>query len=132
MIDAKNERNQGSVIKRKSKPAKRIVLILVGIAVIVAIGAFGFSSLMPGSADSPNPGTSVFEVKRGNLTISVSESGNIKAVKSEIVKSEVEGRPSIVNIVPEGTYIKPEDVNNMVLVELDSSQLREQLPQIQI
>jgi len=132
MIEVKNERNHGNTLKRKSKRSRRIFLILIGIAVVVAVGAFGFSRLMPGSSDNSNPNTGVFVVKHGNLTISVSESGNIKAVKSEIVKSEVEGRPSIVNIVPEGTYITAKDVNNMVLVELDSSQIREQLPQRQI
>ncbi|MFC1634162.1 hypothetical protein ACFL5Z_04920, partial [Planctomycetota bacterium] len=58
---------------------------------------------------------------------------DIKAVKSETIKSEVEGRTSIVSIVPEGTYITPEDVNNgKVLVELDSSELKDELPQRQI
>ncbi|MEJ2703770.1 MAG: efflux RND transporter periplasmic adaptor subunit [Sedimentisphaerales bacterium] len=132
MIEARNERNQGSVLKRKSRSGRRILLIFIALAVVIAAGAFGFSRLMPGGSSGSDPDPGVFVVKRGKLTISVSESGNIKAVKSEIVKSEVEGRPSIVNIVPEGTYIKPEDVNNMVLVELDSSQLREQLPQRQI
>jgi HlyD family secretion protein len=132
MIEAKNERSQGNALRRRSKPTRKILLIFIGLALIVAVGAFGFSRLMPGGSSASDSDAGVFVVKRGKLTISVSESGNIKAVKSELVKSEVEGRPSIVNIVPEGTYIKPEDVNNMVLVELDSSQLREQLPQRQI
>ena len=79
-----------------------------------------------------NPGIDVFTVQRGDLVISVTEGGDIKAVKAEVIRSKVEGRPSIVNIVPEGTYIKPEDVNNLVLVELDSSNITEQLPQRQI
>jgi HlyD family secretion protein len=132
MIEAKNERSQGNALRRRSKPTRKILLIFIGLALIFAVGAFGFSRLMPGGSSASDSDAGAFVVKRGKLTISVSESGNIKAVKSELVKSEVEGRPSIVNIVPEGTYIKPEDVNNMVLVELDSSQLREQLPQRQI
>lgn len=57
----------------------------------------------------------------------------IKAVKSTDIKCEVEERTSIVNIVPEGTYITAEDVNNgKVLVELDSSKLKEDLAQRQI
>ncbi|GAF89976.1 unnamed protein product, partial [marine sediment metagenome] len=45
----------------------------------------------------------------------------------------MEGRATIVNIVPEGTMITPEDVNDgKVLVELDSSKLEEQLAQREI
>ena len=107
-------------------------MVFICIAAVVSVGVLALSRKIPGGSGSSNPGTSLFAVKRGDLTISVTEGGDIKAVKSEIVKSKVEGRPSIVNIVPEGTYIKPEDVNNMVLVELDSSNITEQLPQRQI
>jgi HlyD family secretion protein len=84
---------------------------------------------LSGSGDA----SGFFTVKRGDLTISVTESGDIQAVKSTDVKCEVEGRTTIVSIVPEGTYITPEDVNNgKVLVELDSSELKEELAQRQI
>jgi HlyD family secretion protein len=132
MIEGMNERNRGNVLKRRTKPAKRVFLILIGLAAVIVIGVFGFSRFMPDGSGSSNSNTGVFTVKRGDLIISVTEGGDIKAVKSEIVKSKVEGRPSIVNIIPEGTYITPEDVNHLVLVELDSSSLTEQLPQRQI
>ena len=132
MIEAKNKINRDNVIGRKPKPAKRVLLILIGLAVVIAVGVFGFSRLIPGGSGILNPGADVFIVKNGDLIISVTEGGDIKAVKAELIRSKVEGRPSIVNIIPEGTYIKPEDVNNVVLVELDSSNLTEQLPQRQI
>jgi len=132
MIEARNERNRDSIIRRKPKTAKRVLLILIGLVVVVAVGVFGFSRFMPGGSGTLNPDSGVFAVKRDDLVISVTEGGDIKAVKSELIRSKVEGRPSIVNIIPEGTYIKPEDVNNLVLVELDSSNLTEQLPQRQI
>ncbi|OHB54493.1 MAG: hypothetical protein A2173_05735 [Planctomycetes bacterium RBG_13_44_8b] len=116
----------------KSKLVRRVILIFV-VCAVVSLGVFGFRRFMPrgtGGFDS-NPG--LFPVTRGDLTISVTESGDIKAVKSEVIKSKVESRTSIVNIVPEGTYITPEDVNNgKVLVELDASNLNEQLPQRKI
>jgi HlyD family secretion protein len=133
MIEAKNDRARNSVvIRRRPNTAKRVLLILVGLMVVIAAGVFGFSRFMPGGSGGSNPSSGVFTVRRGDLTISVTEGGDIKAVKSEIIRSKVEGRPSIVNIIPEGTYIKPEDVNNVVLVELDSSNITEQLPQRQI
>ena len=131
MSNMKNVRNLSKPARRKSIFAKRGLLILTALAVIT-VGVFGFSRLMPGGSDILSSGAEVFAVKRGDLIISVTEGGDIKAVKSEIIRSKVEGRPSIVNILPEGTIIKPEDVNNLVLVELDSSNLTEQLPQRQI
>ena len=131
MTNMKNVRNLSKPAGRKSIFGKRGLLIFIALAVIT-VGVFGFSRLMPGGSDILNPGIDVFTVQRGDLVISVTEGGDIKAVKAEVIRSKVEGRPSIVNIVPEGTYIKPEDVNNLVLVELDSSNITEQLPQRQI
>jgi HlyD family secretion protein len=75
---------------------------------------------------------STFVARRDNITVTVTESGSIKARKSIDLKSEVEGRATIINIVPEGSIITPEDVNNKILVELDSGDLKEQLTQRQI
>jgi HlyD family secretion protein len=58
-------------------------------------------------------------VKQGPLRISVTESGTIKAREQVILKSEVEGRTSILSLIPEGTQVKQGDL----LVDLDSSQL---------
>jgi HlyD family secretion protein len=115
------------------KLARRFLWILILVAVVGGIGGFAFWRHKRNASDGSVPGTGLFTVKRGDLTISVTESGSIKAVKSEDIKSKVEGRVSIVNIVPEGTVITTEDVNNgKVLVELDSSKLKEQLGQREI
>ena len=60
-----------------------------------------------------------FAVKRGPLTISVTESGTIKARDQVVIKSEVEGRTSIITLIPEGTRVKKGEL----LVELDASAL---------
>jgi len=62
-----------------------------------------------------------FEVKRGPLTISVIESGTIKAREQLIIKNEVEGRTSIISLIPEGTHVKKGDL----MVELDASTLED-------
>jgi len=75
----------------------------------------------------------IFTVRRGDLPITVTEGGDIKALNSTDIKSEVEGQTKIISIVGEGTYITPEDVNNRkVLVELDSSNMKERLTQQEI
>jgi HlyD family secretion protein len=133
MMKIKNVKKQGNKVAGKLGSARRFLLILISLAVVVAIGVFGFLRQRAGGSDDSNPGTGLFTVKRGDLTISVTEPGNIKAIKSEDIKSKVEGRATIVNIVPEGTMITPEDVNDgKVLVELDSSKLKEQLPLTEI
>jgi HlyD family secretion protein len=127
-----NVKEQSSRVARKSRSKKRILLILICIVVVVGISAFGFLRRSSGS-DGSQEDTGVFAVKRGDLAITVTESGSIKAVKTKDIKSEVEGRATIVNIVPEGTMITQEDVNDgKVLVELDSSTLKEQLSQREI
>jgi HlyD family secretion protein len=133
IMKVKNARRQSNQVARKSGAARRILLILTCVVVVVVIGAFGFLRQRGSGSNSSQEGTALFTVERGDLTISVTESGDIKAVKSEIVQSKVEGRATIVDIVPEGTVITPEDVNNgKVLVELDSSSQKGQLPLIEI
>jgi len=132
-MKGKRLKRQGNKAGGKLRLARRFLLILISVAVVAAIGVFGFLRQRTSGPDNSNPGTGLFAVKRGDLIISVTESGSIKAVKTVDIKSEVEGQASIVNIVPEGTMITPEDVNDgKVLVELDSSKLKEQLSQREI
>ncbi|MBC8471347.1 MAG: efflux RND transporter periplasmic adaptor subunit [Planctomycetes bacterium] len=64
-----------------------------------------------------------FVAKRGPLTISVLESGTIKPRERIIIKNELEGRTSIISLLPEGTQVKKGDK----LVELDASTLEDTL-----
>ncbi|MBW1911988.1 MAG: HlyD family secretion protein, partial [Deltaproteobacteria bacterium] len=66
--------------------------------------------------------TPTFTVKEGPLRISVTESGAIQAREQIILKSEVEGKTSIISLVDEGTKVKKGDL----LIELDSSSLLDQ------
>ena len=110
-----------------------MLLVFICIAALVSVGVLALLRKTSGGLGGSDPSTGLFAVKRGDLAITVTESGSIKAVKTKDIKSEVEGRVSIVNIVPEGTMITPEDVNDgKVLVELDSSELKEQLSQREI
>jgi HlyD family secretion protein len=96
---------------RLSLSAAIIVLLLIGLAV-VAFNNSGTKETLSGNMPS-------FVVKRGPLRISVTESGTIQAREQIILKSEVEGRTTILSLVEEGTRVKEGDL----LVELDSSQL---------
>jgi len=65
--------------------------------------------------------------------MSVTESGTIKARNAVEIKSQVERAATILSLVPEGSYITAEDVaNGKILVELDSSGLRDNINAQQI
>ena len=126
-------KNAGKMMKKSTGKKKNahVVLLVLMIPIIIA-GVFGFRKLRSGSSNQYSD-IELYDVKRGDLTISVIESGSIKSIKQVTIESSVEYRTSIVNIVPEGTTITQEDVNNgKVLIEMDSSDLAERLPQTEI
>lgn len=57
--------------------------------------------------------------KRGAMTISVVQRGNLAARDAVSIKSEIEGQSTIIQLIPEGTMVKPGDV----LCKLDTSEL---------
>ena len=60
-------------------------------------------------------------VRRGPLRITVLQRGELAAKNSTSIKCEIEGQTTILQLVPEGTVVKPGDL----LVRLDSSDLVE-------
>ncbi|MBI9018617.1 MAG: efflux RND transporter periplasmic adaptor subunit [Phycisphaerae bacterium] len=76
---------------------------------------------------------SAVKVKRQNMVISLTAAGEIKATKFTEYRCELEGRAVIVKIVPEGTVITQEDVDNKrTLIEFDSADIEERLSQQEI
>ncbi|MHC4438463.1 MAG: efflux RND transporter periplasmic adaptor subunit, partial [Planctomycetota bacterium] len=71
--------------------------------------------------EDPMSSFSTFIAKKGPLIISVLESGTISPRDQITLKNEVEGRTSIVSLVPDGSIVKKGDL----LVELDSSTLKD-------
>jgi len=125
------KKDEETALKAQLVRHLRTILIFAGViaAIIVLILLWGIS----GGSNPPSKDPALFTVSRGDLTISVTESGDIKAVNSKDIKSEVEGRTTIISIVDEGTYINQEDVNNgKVLVELDSSDIEQKLTQQEV
>ena len=115
---------------KKGKTGMWIILILV----IAAIAGAGFwLNTKYNTAVASTEGT--YTVGEGPLTITVTEGGSIRALKSTQYKVQVERNRdvsdiTILSIVPAGTYITQEDVDNKkVLVELDSSVLEDRLIQ---
>ncbi len=108
---------------RRGGLLNRGILWVLVIAVIMVAGfsatAFqGFFEEKSALANEP-----MFEVQPGPLQISVVESGTVRPKDQLILKSEIEGRATILYLVPEGKEVEKGEV----LVELDASGLEDQL-----
>ncbi len=108
--------NLTGIMHKRWKWAAALLVVLA-----VSVGAFVMLGASQGSAAVD--GRPVFTAQRGPLTISVSVSGTISALDQEVITNEVEGRTTILYIIPEGTHVEEGEL----LVELDSAELRDQL-----
>jgi HlyD family secretion protein len=100
---------------------------LLWIAVLIA-AVSGAYWLLSGDESVLNTNAPTFVVKKSDLVISVAEGGNLKALKSQEIKSGVEGSATILYLCPEGSRITEKDIEEgKILVQLDSSQIRERL-----
>ncbi len=136
MTDNNNKQNEKEFINklrdllRMIAGSRRLTIIVVLAAIILLVLLISMKVARPSGSKAS---LSTFTVRRDDLAITVTESGSIKARNSIDIKSELEGQATIISIVPEGTYITQKDVDNSkVLVELDSSDLTEQLAQREI
>ncbi len=123
--------------QRSSRPAsarrKRRWGWLVLAVLALVVSGFVISKRSAEATDaSGKPGT--FAVRKDDLTITVVESGFVKAQQSTDVICEVEGSGmEIVSIVPEGSVITLEDVEGgKIVCELNSSNLQDNLNQEQV
>lgn len=102
---------------------RRKPLRLLGVLVILAAVALVIIWLkVVRAGDSPTTQMATFGAQRGPLTISVLESGTIKAREQIIITNQLEGRTSIIYLIDEGTKVKKGDL----LVELDASTMQDQ------
>jgi HlyD family secretion protein len=105
--------------KTNGRAAGKSYRIIGVAAVVVVIGVIVVWLKVVRGNEDPTLGLATAVAQRGPLTISVLESGAIKAKDPEIIRNGVEGRTSITYIVPEGTRVKKGDL----LVQLDVSNL---------
>ena len=111
----------------KNKSPMRFLLPIAVVAVVV-IGGLGIAGIGPaatlmggmtgGEEEAAIPGP---KVKRGPMVISVTQRGNLSAKNSIQIRNELEGRTTILSMIPEGTVVKKGDL----LVELDVSNMVE-------
>ena len=100
------------------RPWRRRFFVLSVIVLIAALVAYRRTRSNPDRLDDGL----YFTVAEGPLTISVTESGTIKPREQEIIKSEIEGRTTILYLIPEGSRVKEGEL----LVELDATKLQDE------
>ncbi len=109
--------------KSPQKPNRKRLWIAV--IIVCAVTAILGIALRDRSAPSPlmSNGQITTPVRRGNLVISLTESGTIQAQNRIVIKNTIPGNTSILWIIEEGKQVKKGDL----LVELESSALEEKL-----
>lgn len=112
---AQNSRTAANGVARR-----RTFKLVAVLATIIVVGT-AVVWLRVVRAESQETARATFVAKRGPLTISVPETGTVQSREQVIIKNEVEGRTSIISLIPEGTRVKKGDL----LVELDSSTLED-------
>ena len=119
--------------RAKSGMPKR--LWIVGFLLLIVVAAFVLAGWIrkPASIDADKV-ANTFTVRIDDLTITVTESGNIKAQESTDIMCEVEGRGvEIAEIIPEGTVITQEDVDSgKIICQLNASDLKDSYNREQI
>ncbi|MFW5923533.1 MAG: efflux RND transporter periplasmic adaptor subunit, partial [Planctomycetota bacterium] len=132
---ANNTMDRPDQHSRDSREAAITVYALIaGVAVLVAVGGvlgfLGLKEKLGGTSESELP-TQV--VEREDIRVTVSAGGTLQAMESHKVKSEVEGSTQILEVIPEGSRITREDVEEGVtLMRLDASQTRDNLDEQKI
>ena len=75
-----------------------------------------------------DPQVLTYEARRGPLTVTVKDRGNLESTNTLEARSEVEGQATIISILPEGTRV----VKDQLVCELDSATLKDNLADQQI
>jgi HlyD family secretion protein len=108
-----------STTERAEKSRGRLPKAIGAIVLVVSVALLILGLIISEEDKKPSSLPATFVARRGPMTISVLESGTIKARDQIIIKNEVEGKTSIISLVSEGTLVKQGDL----LVELDASSL---------
>lgn len=95
---------------------------IILVVLLVALGGGGYLAAESGLFDARESAkVTGVAVRRGVLTVDVTEKGNLKAARSEVLVSELEGQSTILFLIEEGTRVEPGDL----VCELDATELIE-------
>ncbi|MBL4590467.1 MAG: hypothetical protein JKY96_00765, partial [Phycisphaerales bacterium] len=101
--------------------------VLIAVVALIALGSIAIASLSKGASNDAST-QPLYTLRRAPLSINLKESGTIKSRDQFVVKSQVEGRTSILYVIDEGVVVKKGEL----LIELDASGLNDRLVDQQI
>jgi len=104
--------------KTKPQGISRKVLYIVGASVLAAL-VLGLVVRSLLGRDKTASQRATYVVKRGDLPITVRQTGELQASESIRVIPEIKGQATIIQLVDEGTYIKKGDV----MAKLDAAEM---------
>lgn len=119
-------RRPGLECRPAARGVSKVLVIAIVALVAVGVGALALWGFSSGGGDSEPPGGSAV-ARRGDLVITVSESGDLKAKESISIINEVEGQSTIAEIVPEGKTVEKDEV----LLRMDSKDLVDRQAQME-
>lgn len=113
--------------KRRGALSARLGLwaaLALGAIVVAGIGYAAFKDTATSkTATARVNNIPTFEVRRGPMSISVTESGNVRPREQIILRNEMDDDTKIISIVDEGARVKKGDL----LVKLDATEVEDQL-----
>ncbi|MDE0840447.1 MAG: efflux RND transporter periplasmic adaptor subunit [Kiritimatiellae bacterium] len=102
----------------KTTSGGRWVRPVIGV-IIIAVIATGLGRLRGGAGQGDADKVPEFVTRQGPMTVSVTESGTIQPREQLIIKNELEGKTTLLYLIPEGTVVS----QGVLLVELDATAL---------
>ena len=99
------------------------LVALIGVGAVAVLSVPGMSKPIKSFFVTGTNDVITYPVRSGPLPITVVERGSLESSQNSDVYSNVEGSVTIINIKPEGTKVKKDDV----ICELDSAALRDTL-----
>jgi HlyD family secretion protein len=106
----------------------RVLAVLVTVVIVIGLGVYGSSQLIGKLGSEPASTMLTHTVARGELLVTITEDGNVESASNLDIKCQVAGGSSILWIVEDGKQVEEGEK----LVELDQSQLEEQISQQKI
>ncbi|MFT7667667.1 MAG: HlyD family secretion protein [Planctomycetota bacterium] len=102
-------------VKKKNNRTLSVIGLLLIVGAATGVWAYSKGHLF---ADDEQVEIAGAPVRRGPLVISVTERGNLTAKNSVSIKSEVEGRSTLLYLIDEGNMVEPGDL----IAEIDTSE----------